>query len=602
MSDFPTELTAVLDDAPAAEPSRRRWSRADTGIVAGFLLFALFVYSGQWLNLGTGYLVNSAQDQNMWEWFFAVTAKAVSHLENPLASDLQNYPLGVNLMANTAMLGVGVPLTPITLLFGPTVTWAIALTGGLAGTAAAWYWVLSRHLVTSRFAAAVGGLFCGFAPPLISHGNAHPNFVGLFVLPFIVLRLVKLVRSERPVRDGVVLGLLLAYQIFLGEEPLLICMLSFVVFAIAYALSRPREVPELVRPTAIGLGVAILVSVALAAFPLWWQFSGPQSYASLEHGPVGNDTAAFTRFPTQSVAGDANVAQDVALNYTEENAFFGWPLIVLVVVISGWLWRVVLARAVAIAMAVMALLSLGVSLIVSHTDTGIILPWKLLSGLPLFESVLESRFAMGCVPAIGILLAMATDRVWRASPRFGEVQADLPVRLLWCGALVAVLLPIAPTPLESGTRPATPAFFADGTWRQFVGQGKSVVTVPLASPGNAKPLRWQVEASLGFPLAEGYFVGPNGPNDKRGRYGAVTTSTSRLLDEVVQTGAAAVIDDRTRAKALRDLRYWRADVLVLGPDEHQVPLKQTVDELLHKPGEFVDGVWVWDVRVLTTGS
>jgi hypothetical protein len=35
---------------------------------------------------------------------------------------------------------------------------------GLTGTAAAWYFVLSRHLVRSGVAAFLGGAFCGFLP------------------------------------------------------------------------------------------------------------------------------------------------------------------------------------------------------------------------------------------------------------------------------------------------------------------------------------------------------------------------------------------------------------------------------------------------------
>src|SRR5207302_263162 len=225
------------------------------------------------------------------------------------------------LMANTAMFGLGIPLSPITMLFGPTVTWAIALTGGLSGTAAAWYWVFSRHLTSSRLAAAVGGAFCGFAPAMISHGNAHPNFVGLFVIPFIVLRLIKLAQGQRPVRDGIVLGLLLAYQVFLGEEPLLISMMGFVIFAIAYAASRRREALTMVRPMAIGLSIAAVLALAITIYPLWYQFFGPESYQTLEHGSVGNDTAAFTRFATESVAGQPGPAADVSMNRTEENAF-----------------------------------------------------------------------------------------------------------------------------------------------------------------------------------------------------------------------------------------------------------------------------------------
>lgn len=595
-------MTALLE-APGTvqvnEPERRRWNRADTIVGLCYLLAAFVIYAGLWVNLSSGYLYNSAQDQNMWEWFFSTTAHAVWSWQNPLESTLQNYPDGVNMMANTAMLGLSIPLSPITLLFGPTVTWAIALTGGLAGTSFGWYWVFSRHLVRSRLAAAIGGVFCGFAPPMISHGNAHPNFAVLVLLPFIVLRLIRLAQGARPVRDGLILGILLAYQVFLGEEPLLITMLGFVVFAIAYAASRWREAVKMVRPMVIGLVIAGVLTLALVIFPLWWQFLGPQSYRTLEHGSVGNDTAAFTRFATESIAGNAQGAADVSMNRTEENAFFGWPLIVFMVVLTIWLWRSVLARSIAISMFVMAWLSLGLEITVDHKETGIPGPWALLAKLPLFDSLLESRLAMACIPAVGALLAIATERVFRAAPSFRD--KDLPVRWLWLGALVAVLLPIAPTPLETITRPATPAFFSDGTWRQYVTTG-SVVTVPLPNPGDAQALHWQVRADMGFPLADGYFVGPNGPNDKRGRYGAPDRPTASLLSDVHDSGNVPNVTDTQRAEAVADLRYWHADAVVLAPGANQQALQATMELLLRTPARYVDGVWLWDVRSLTANA
>ncbi|HVV09406.1 glycosyl transferase [Amycolatopsis sp.] len=591
-----TALLQAPETVPVVEPPRRRWNRVDTLVVLCYLLAAFVIYAGLWVNLGSGYLYNSAQDQNMWEWFFQVTAHAVWHWENPLGSTLQNYPDGVNLMANTAMLGLGIPLSPITLLFGPTATWAIALTGGLAATSAGWYWVFSRHLVRSRLGAAIGGAFCGFAPAMISHGNAHPNFAVLVLLPFIVLRLIKLAQGERPVRDGIFLGLLLAYQVFLGEEPLLITMLGFVVFAIAYVASRPREAVKMVRPMVIGLAVGGVLALVLTIYPLWWQFFGPQSYKTLEHGSVGNDTAAFTRFATESIAGQADAAADVSMNRTEENAFFGWPLVVFMVVLTIWLWRNVVARSIAISMFVLAWLSLGLTMVVAHDDTGIPGPWALLAKLPLFDSLLESRLAMACIPAVGALLAIATDRIFQVAPSFRDKQ--LPLRWLWLGVLVAVLLPVAPTPLETISRPATPAFFTDGTWAQYVATG-SVVAVPLPSPGDARALNWQNRANSGFPLADGYFVGPNGPNDKRGRYGAVERPTASLLNDVRDSGNVPEITDKQRAQLVADLRYWHADVMVLAPVTNQQALQSTVELLLRTPARYVDGVWLWDVRSLT---
>ncbi|ADJ48322.1 glycosyl transferase [Amycolatopsis mediterranei S699] len=528
--------------------------------------------------------------------------EAVLHFQNPFTTDLQNYPRGVNMAANAAMFGLNIPLAPLTLTFGATLTWAIVLTAGLAGTATGWYWVFSRHLVPNRTAAAIGGAFCGFAPPMISHGNAHPNFVVLFVLPFIALKTIQIAHNERPVRNGIVLGLLVAWQILLGEEPLAIFALTFLVFAVAYLIPHRAEVRGMLAPLAKGIPIGAVVTLLIAGFPLYWQFFGPQSFHSLLHGAAGNDTAAFTRFATQSVAGAPEAAADVSMNRTEENAFFGWPLIVLMVMLTIWLWRDVVSRALAITMYVMAFLSLGVEITVAHDDTGVAGPWKWLGRLPLLDSVLESRLAMGCIPVVGALLAIATHRVWTAAaqqPAPVDGQPAFPLRMIWVGAVVAVLLPIAPTELVTHQRPLSPPFFADGIWRQYVAPGGSLVPVPLPSTGEAEPLHWQVDAGLGYPMPEGYFVGPTSPDDRRGRYGAVPLPTSDLFAQVERTGQAAEVTEADRTQALADLRAWNADVLVVGPRQNQEALKSTVELLLRKPAEFVGGVWIWDVRPLT---
>ena len=142
------------------------------------------------------------------------------------------------MMANTGMLGLTVPLVPVTLLFGPAVAFTLMLTGGLTATAWAWYHVLSRHIVGRRSAAFVGGLFAGFAPGLVNHTSGHPDLVCQFLIPFIVWRAI----SMRGVRDGVVLGLLVTWQAFLNEELLFQTGLAVAVFVAAYAVFRPAQV------------------------------------------------------------------------------------------------------------------------------------------------------------------------------------------------------------------------------------------------------------------------------------------------------------------------------------------------------------------------
>lgn len=591
-ADATSTLVDVADPQPGTatrvtSPLRRRLrpSRSDAAAAVVFTALAAYVMGNQWRLPGSGYLTGSGQDQRMWEWFFALAARSITHLDNPLGTLLQNYPQGVNLMANTAMFGVSVPLAPITLLFGPTVTWTFVLTFGLAATAYSWYWFLGRYAVQSRAAAAIGGLFCGFAPALISHANGHPNFVVLPLLPVILACVIRLSRGAGT-RTAVVLGLLVALQIALGEEPLLITAVTFAVFTLAWFAFRPRLAVAAVRNATRPLLLAAAIALVLTAGPLWWQFFGPQSYRFIDHGPMGNDLKALLQFPRQSVGGHVSPGQDVAINGTEENSYFGWPLLVVTLAGAIWLRRVAVARAAAVTIVVMCVLSLGAELTIGRETTGVELPWSWLERLPLFESVLETRFAMGAVPAIALLLALTLDRALR------EKVTLIP----WTVAFALALIPLTPLPLHAVQRAPAPDFFAEGTWRQYVDDG-SVVTVPLPRPEDARALTWQVESDFGFPLAGGYFVGPVGP-EKKAKYGPEDRPTAQLLGKTQQTGVVPEVTDAMRAQALADLDYWRADVLVLPRDTNERALRLTVESLLGIPGKRVDDVWVWDVRSL----
>ncbi|WP_067467434.1 glycosyl transferase [Actinomadura macra] len=597
-------MTAEAQAPPRADVARPRYRRlsgreTDLAITAGFLLAAFAVLGRLWADPGRRYLVDGGQDQTQWEWFFAVTARAVTRLEDPFFTTLQNYPGGVNLMANTVMLGVSVPLTPVTLVFGPSVTWALVLTLGLGGSAAAWYRLLRRHLGASRAAAAVGGGFCGFAPPVISHANAHPNFVVLAVIPFIIGRLAGLARGQgRPVRDGAVLGLLAAYQIYLGEEVLLLTATGLALFAVAYAAFRPAAARAAAARLAAGIGVALAIFLPLTTYALVWQFFGAQSYDGLVHHPSGNDVTAITAFARQSLAGHQAVPGPLDASPTEQNAFFGWPLAVLVGALVVWLWREALVRALGVVIGAAVLLSLGTEVTVDGHPTGVPGPWRIVSKLPLYESVIESRFTLLCVPAAGMLLALGVDRLLAAAPA-GTAHA-VRVRLLCCVLLAQALVPIAPKPLAAEDRPPAPAFFTDGTWRRYVRPGRTLVPAPLPDVPDATPLHWQVEAGLAFPVPEGYFIGPFGPG-REGGYGAARRPTSDLLAKARDAETPPVVTDADRAAARADLAYWRADVVVLGPNGRQQVLYDVLRELLGQ-GRYEGGVWLWDVRHLTAGA
>jgi len=170
---------------------RRGFLRALPYLV--YLVGAVVVLHNLWADPDGVVLRDNYPDQVQFEWFLTNGANAVGHVENPLFTAKLNAPYGVNLMANTSMLALALPLAPVTLTFGAGATFVVVDTLALTGTAAAWCFVLDR-LLNHRAAAAIGGAFCGFAPAMISHATGHPNIVAQFVLPFIVLVVLRLGR------------------------------------------------------------------------------------------------------------------------------------------------------------------------------------------------------------------------------------------------------------------------------------------------------------------------------------------------------------------------------------------------------------------------
>jgi hypothetical protein len=586
---------AGRDELPAVgRPVRLR--RSDLWAPAAYLLLACWVLAGLLASPRTGYLSQGVQDQQAFEWYFGAAAHNLTSLANPLFSDLQNFPAGVNLMANAAVLGLGVPLAPLTLLAGPSVTFLVVELLGLTLTASAWYWLFRRHLVVHPLAAAIAAGFVGFAPGMVSHANGHPNFVAQFLVPLVVDRVLRLAQGQRPVRDGVVLGLLAAWQVFVGEEVLLLTAFGLAVGAVVY-LAHGRLPVRRMLP---GLAVGVAVCLAIVAVPLWWQFTGPQSYGDIWHPPAGNDLAQLWGRATRTVGADPWASAALSMNRTEENSFFGVPLLLAAAAVVLVLRRRVLVQALGAVVVVSCWLSLGEEVVVHGRSTGIPGPWALLEQLPVLGNVLPTRFALVAVPALGALLALGIEEVRRVATRYvGHAGAGLAVGAV-AGALV--LLPVLPTPLVVDQRAEMPAFFSDGAWRDWVDEGGSVLAAPAPWVADTRALEWQAQARWGFPVVAGYFVGPDTTAARGGQYGATPTALTQWMSDITQSGQAREVDPVELDEFRENLRAARVDAIVLPDSRPEAPVLLTSLSSAFGEPTHTGGVHVWDVRDVTDGA
>jgi hypothetical protein len=582
------------DAAAAGEPAPLR--PRDLLAPAAYLLLALFLLSGLVAGVRTRYLSQGVQDQQAFEWYFGATAHNLATLSNPLLSDLQNFPAGVNLMANAAVIGLGVPLAPVTLLGGPQLTFLLVEVLGLTLTASAWFWLFRRHLAVRPLAAAIGAGFAGFAPGLVSHANGHPNFVAQFLVPVIIDRLLRIARGHRPVRDGVVLGLLAAWQVLIGEEVLALAAVGLAIAGGVLVAHGKLDVRRLLR----GIGLGLAVCLALVALPLWWQFTGPQSYASIWHPPGGNDLAQLWGRATRSLGADPWASAAVSMNRTEENSFFGIPLLLAAAAVVVLLWRRPVVQALGAVVVVSCWLSLGEEVVVNGSATGIPGPWALLELVPVIQNVLPTRFALVAVPALAALLALGIEALRSATTRYaGHAGAGLAVAS--AGALL-VLLPVLPTPLVVEPRTPVPAFFADGAWRDWVDEGGSVLAVPPPNVADTRALEWQAAARWGFPVVAGYFVGPDASPERVGQYGATPTALTTWLWEISEAEVERQASEAQVEQFRADLRAGHVDAMVL-PDTRPgaEALRASISHAFGAPAH-VGGVDVWDVRELSDGA
>ncbi|WP_309238369.1 hypothetical protein [Actinoplanes aureus] len=586
------EPVATTEEAPVTPVSGRR-RRIDLWVLLGYLTLAVLVTIQLWIDPNGRVLAGNDDDHGVFLAVLAHAERVVFDGADLFWNDRLNAPVGVNMMANTSIFALSLPLAPITHFFGAGVSVAVLLTAGLAGTAFAWYWVLSRHLVGSRLAAWIGGAWCGFAPTMVSHANGHVNFVNQYVVPFIVWQVLRLREPGRTVRGGVILGLLIVLQCFINEETLLFTALALGVFVLAYTVLRPREVAEVWRRFTAGLAVAAATSFALLAYPLWYQFFGPGNYHGQPFSPSDyvTDLASLVFFARQSLAGYGALTREMSVSATEDNTFFGPAGLVMIIVATVMLWRSVAARSAAIAGLVLLLMSMGPELRVFGHDTGIPLPFGLISHVPVIDLVSVTRFAMVPATVAGVLLALAADRIRQYPPRRR--------RWFWIGMVLA-LVPLIPKPIPVVAGDPMPPFLTEGIWRRYVPEGRTLVTVPLPEVTTGRTgMRWVTLSNFDYATPRGYFMGPaDPPHDDTGSWRAPVRFTSDLLWRVREYGWRPTLTEADREKITADLVYWRTAVVVLIPNGRNVAVQRaTLVDALGEP-QFVGGVEIWDMRKL----
>jgi hypothetical protein len=575
----------VLPEAGARPGTGRR--RARTGMITqagclvlcGYLAAAVLLNWRLWAGLRTMTPPGDPgpADNDLFAWFVRYAAEAVAHGHLPsLVTQAMNAPRGINLMWNTSLLLPSVVMTPVTLLGGPQASLTIVLTLGYAGSAAAMYWLLRRHGV-SVLAGGLGGAVYGFSPALLDSAVGHYHLQFAVLPPLILKAVLRILGGKgRPVAAGAWLGVLIAAQLFTGEEWLSDIAIACLLLTVVLAASHPRAVTSRLRAAAIGFGTGAVVALAICGYALWIQFHGPLA----EHGSpfpnskTVNSVGAFVNpqagllFHTTS---SAAYAASHGLKSSEYVAYLGWPLLVLLAGIIIRYWRDLRVRAAGVTWAVLELLSLG--------GGSALLPFHWLQGLPLLVEMMPDRLSIPADGAAAAVLAFGLDLARATAPRTtaSQTTAGWMRRAVPVAVTVLAVLPLIPRPAAAVPAATVPAGWSTVFTRLRLPATGSVLVVPAPYSQQSAALRWQAETGEPGELVAGWFIGP-GPagHAVTDPYGPPDTKKAVVcLDGLWKGTIPASRCDMVRAA----LAYWHP-AAVVADTSPGTPLGQFLTKLL----------------------
>jgi hypothetical protein len=597
--------------------SRWRPARDLSLALAGYLILAVVLWWHVWSSHPTSVTTCGCEDPSLFVWFLEWPAYALAHGHNLFYSTALFRPAGINLLSNTGVLALGVPLAPVTWLFGPVATLNVASTLGPALTGLAMFWLLRRWVAWTP-AAFVGGLVFGFGPfAVTSLAVAHLNTEVLVLVPLMVGCLDELLvrQDRRPAVAGTTLGLLVVVQFFLSTEMLVIvavCGAVGVVLAVGYGIVRhAHEVSLRLRHALVGLAVAAAVSGVLLAYPVWFALRGPAHLAGLVwpnqppgHGGIVLGDLWHLRFMSQSGLRFFAGYQGPALPQSE---YLGVAL--LIVVGAGLLlwWRDVrlwLFAGVGLASVV---LSLGVT-------TSVWVPWRILAHVPLVQNISVARFFAMVTLCAAILLGVMVDRThatvarWlrpvrvdhahRPGRRAGVVGAAV------AGALALAVGAVAIVPMGTALAtniPLTTESVAVPLWFAAVAPhlppGQVVLAYPPPVTGG-EAMTWQAVDSLHFAMATGA-----GPQSIPARAGPERAGLDVITKDSEVFSPPAPATDANVEAVRRALAGWGVTVLVvpnpttLSPRYNRTGSTASALGLftlvMGRPPQFDDDAWVW---------
>jgi len=231
-------LAAALRCGLRAVATRRVLGQV--ALICGFVAAGVIVTWPTTRNLADGRLIK-VPDISSYVWALWWMAHQVAHLGDPWFTTYMAAPVGVQLGFDTLMPLPGLVMTPVTLLFGPSASFAV-LTIAMPGLLC-YVTYRAARLWLGQPGSIAAGAFFGLSTMLTWQDLYHLNIaIGTLFLPLTLEAAVRL-RRRPGRRQGIILGLVLGGSVLTNQESAVVAALLAVAILLPWLVGLARPDP-----------------------------------------------------------------------------------------------------------------------------------------------------------------------------------------------------------------------------------------------------------------------------------------------------------------------------------------------------------------------
>ena len=488
-----------MSDHPQPQPHMP--SKAITKAVSYTVTAALFYAVVSWMTFGPHNIGDLASqffcpsgDPYFYAWFFNWWPFALSHHINPFYITYDWYPPGLNAAWLTSMPSVSLLFSPLTVSFGAQTTFNVValLSPALAATS---FFCLAFYLTNKFFPSLLSGYTFGFSSYMLGQLLGHTQLY--FVAPLPCAILLFILRVNNRIGRKTFIGSFSIVALFEFASSLeifstfsIMSLLSLIIFYAAGDRTLRTNLLNAVKDVAWSFVPFVLLGSPYLYYLLVGLHSLPHQMAAATY--FSTDILNFF-LPTPVTRLGRTIFSSISAhftgNYSEEGAYLGVPLILILSHYVITLWNDKYTKPLSAILLAALIFSLGSYLHVNGVITHVPLPWILISKLPLMNSALPLRLALYTSLVSAVMLAM-----W-----LSKSQSVSRSVVKYAAAIVACAFIWPNQELYHWTRPYIPKLFERSNVSKYLARNDNVLII---SPNSGT--YYQLQSGMRFRLYHNY--------------------------------------------------------------------------------------------------